>query len=107
MGLEEEFNTYVEESLVYESMISPANQSICMIKVNDASKVADLKQAMFENSNLRKWVCMSAERAVVVDSGRYILLAMAENAKCDSIVEAFKEAFDGNIGEVLSKGGEE
>lgn len=103
---EEQFNTYVEESIVYESMISPANQSICLIKVNDSSKVAELKKAIFDNSNLRKWVCMSAERGVVIDSGNYILLAMAENAKCDNIVKAFSEEFGGNVGEVLSKMGE-
>jgi len=103
---EEQFNTYVEESIVYESMISPANQSICLIKVNDSSKVAELKKAIFDNSNLRKWVCMSAERGVVIDSGNYILLAMAENAKCDNIIKAFSEEFGGNVGEVLSKMGE-
>ena len=48
---------------------------------------------------------MSAERAVVVESGNYILLAMADSAKCDSIVTAFTEEF-GNAGEVLSKGGD-
>ena len=46
---------------------------------------------------------MSAEKAIVVDSGNYILLAMAEATKCDNIVKAFSEEFDGKIGEVLSK----
>ena len=104
IGIQTEvFNTYVEESVVYESMISPAFQSICIVKVNDSTKVEELKKSILDNCDLRKWVCTSAERAVVVNSGNYILLAMAEDAKCDELVKAFSDEFGGNIGEILSK----
>jgi len=101
----EDFNKYVSESVVYESMISPSTQSICIVKINDSSKVIELKQKVFDNANPRKWVCTSAEKVVVVESGNYILLAMAAVDKCDSIVTAFTEEF-GSAGEVLSKGGD-
>ena len=92
----------VAVDVFYESMISPANQSICLIKVNDSSKVAELKKAIFDNSNLRKWVCMAAESGVVVESGNYILLAMSTPDLCDKLVTAFGEEI-GAVGEVLSR----
>ena len=49
MGItEEDFTTYVAESIVYESMVSPANQSVCLIKVNDSSKLQSKKMDMYE-----------------------------------------------------------
>ena len=104
IGLEtDEFNSYVADSVVYESMISPANQSFCIIKVNDETKVAELKQKVFDNCNPNKWICMSAERAIVMDSGSYIMLCMAGTAECDAVKTAFSEYFNGNMGEVLDK----
>lgn len=100
---EEDFNTYVTESVVYESMISPAFQSICIVKVNDTSKIADLKKSILDNSNPRKWICTSAEKAVVVDCGEYIMLAMSTEDLCDKLVTAFGQEMGGNLGEILSK----
>lgn len=107
VGLEtEEFNTYVEDSIVYESMMGVFPESICIIKINDTSKVAELKQKVFDTANTRKWICVSAEKAVVVESGNYIMLAMGTETICDDLVTAFGEEMGGNLGEVLSKKGE-
>lgn len=99
----EDFNAYVEDSVLYESMISPAYQSICMIKVNDSSKVESLKKSILDNCNPRKWVCTGADKAVVVNSGNYIMLAMSTEDLCDKLVTAFSEEIGGNLGETLSK----
>ena len=98
-----DFETYVTDSVVYESMISPANESYCIIKVNDLAKVEELKQKIFDNCNPNKWICMSAERVVVLDSGEYIMLAMTSQDKGDALIKAFKEYFDQNVGPVLDK----
>lgn len=99
-----DFEAYVTDSVFYESMISPANQSFCIIKVNDKSKVEDLKQEIFENCNPRKWICMTAERVVVLDSGEYIMLAMASSDSCNSLIIAFREVFgEENVGNILDK----
>lgn len=102
---QEDFNKYVEESVYYESAISPAFQSVCMIKVNDSSKIAELKKSIHANCNPNKWVCTSAEKAVVVDCGNYILLAMSSEDMCNKLVTAFGEEFGGKLGESLSKAG--
>ena len=103
---EEDFNKYVTESVVYESMISPAFQSICIVRVNDTSKIADLKKSILENANPRKWLCTSAEKAVVVDCGEYIMLAMSTEEICGKLVTAFGEEFNGTLGETLTKAGD-
>ncbi len=98
-----DFASYVMDSVVYESMISPSNQSFCIVKVNDLKKVEDLKKSIFENCNPRKWVCMSAERVIVLDSGEYIMLAMTTKENGDKVIEAFKDYFDNNVGPILDK----
>ena len=99
-----DFGTYVVESDIYESMISPANQSFCLIKVNDTSKVEDFKKEIFDNCNPRKWVCMSAERVIVLISGEYIMLAMASQDSCNALIPAFEAKFGKeNVGAILDK----
>lgn len=99
-----DFGTYVAESDMYESMISPANQSFCLVKVNDVSKVEDFKKEIFDNCNPRKWVCMSAERVIVLNSGEYIMLAMASQDSCNALISAFETKFGKeNVGEILDK----
>lgn len=100
---QEDFEAYVADSVFYESMISPANQSFCLIRVNDLTKIDELKQKIFDNCNPRKWICMTAERVVVVNSGEYILLAMASDASCSKLIPAFEEHFDHNVGTVMDK----
>lgn len=99
----EDFNKYVSDSVVYEPMISPANQSFCIIKVNDAAKVDELRQTIFDNCNPRKWVCMSAERVVVLSSGNYIMLAMANSSDCDALIPVFNDYFGKDAKEALDK----
>ena len=66
-------------------------------------KLEELKQKIFDNCNPNKWICMSAERVVVLDSGEYIMLAMTSQDKGDALIKAFKEYFDQNVGPVLDK----
>ena len=52
VGLSEQlFTQYVEDSIVYEPMISPATSSLCIVKVSDDANVADLKQEVIDNCN--------------------------------------------------------
>ena len=105
IGLESgDFEAYVTDSVFYESMISPANQSFCIIKVNDETKVEELKQKIFDNCNPRKWICMTAERVVVLNSGEYVMLAMASQDSCNALIPAFEAKFGkDNVGTILDK----
>lgn len=107
VGLSEQlFTQYVEDSIVYEPMISPATSSLCIVKVSDDANVADLKQEVIDNCNPRKWICTGAEKCLAIDSGNYILLIMSTPDNCDAMKTAFTEHFGAeNVGEALTKDG--
>lgn len=107
VGLSEDlFTKYVEDSIVYEPMISPATSSLCIVKVSDEANVQELKQEVIDNCNPRKWVCVGAEKCLAIDSGNYILLIMSTPDNCDAMKTAFTEHFGAeNVGEALTKDG--
>lgn len=96
------FNANVKEAMSYESMIMPANQSVCLIELNDTADVASIKKQVLDNCDPNKWICMSADKCLVVDSGRYIMLVMSTQEDCDALQKAFAAEF-GNAGEALTK----
>lgn len=97
------FTADVAEAVSYESMMTTTPKVAYLIKANDVSKVATLKQTIFDNADPRKWICVNAEKVVVVDSNEYILFAMAEVAECDALVQAFGTHFGNTLGTVLEE----
>lgn len=103
---EDEYTANIEEGVFYESMMSPANQSYCLLKVKDGADVEDLMQKVFDNVNPRKWICMSADRVLVMGDDSYIMLAMGTKESCDALKTEFatlagddnKEALDKTVG---------
>ena len=99
---EDEFNANVANAVSFESMIMPANQSVCLVELKDTADVKAVKQKMIDNCDPNKWICMSAEKCMVVDSGKYVLLVMSTPADCDALQKAFAAEF-GSVGEALTK----
>ncbi len=99
---EDEFNANVANAVSFESMIMPANQSVCLVELKDTADVKAVKQKMIDNCDPNKWICMSAEKCMVVDSGKYVLLVMSTPADCDALQKAFAAEF-GSTGEALTK----
>ncbi|MBQ8298962.1 MAG: hypothetical protein IJX99_03715 [Clostridia bacterium] len=100
---EEEFTANVEEGVFYESMMSPANQSYCLLKVKEGADVAALKQKVFDNANPRKWICMSADRVLVMADSEYVMLAMGPVATLDTLKTEFTTLAGGDVTEALDK----
>lgn len=107
VGLSEElYKTNVVDSAVYEPMISPATSSMCIVKFSDTSDVATLKQTILDNCNPAKWICTSAEKCLVIESGRYVMLVMSTSENCEALKNAFVEHFGANnVGKALTKDG--
>ena len=99
---EDEFNANVATATAFESMIMPANQSVCLVELKDTADVASVKQKMIDNCDPNKWICMSADKCLVVDSGKYVLLVMSTQEDCEALKTAFADEF-GNVGEALTK----
>ena len=107
VGLSEDlFTANVVDSIVYEPMISPATSSLCIVKLSDEADMATLKQTVLDNSNPAKWICTGAEKVLVMESGRYIMLVMSTPDNCEALKTAFTNHFGAeNVGEALTKDG--
>ena len=106
IGLDEtQFNTYVDNAVMYESMMMPSNQSLCIIKLKDATKGSEVKQLVFDNCNPRKWICMSAEYVLVTDNGQYVMLIMSTKDNCNLLNNSFKNVL-GSASEALERSAE-
>ena len=100
---QEEYEANIEEGVFYESMMSPANQSYCLLKVKDGADVAELQQKVFDNANPRKWICMTADRVLVMADDSYIMLAMGSKEACDALKTEFATLAGSDMRESLDK----
>ncbi len=98
----DQFNSSVADSVKSESMVSPSNHSLCIVKVKDGVNAAELKKTIYDNCKPNKWVCMSAEYVLAVDNGEYVMLVMSTKENCDNLYNAFVAEFS-NAGEKLEK----
>ena len=98
-----DFEKYVTDSTALESMIMPSNYSLCIIKVNDTSKIEDIKKSVFDNCNPRKWICTSAEYVTVVDCNDCVMLLMANKDASDKLKTAFASQVGGTLGNSLER----
>ena len=98
-----EYEENIESGVFYESMMSPANQSYCLLKVKEGADVASLQQKVFEKANPRKWICMTADRVLVMADDSYIMLAMGTQEACDALKAEFEKIAGSDMRESLDK----
>lgn len=112
--------TGIKEAYFSESMIGAQAYSLVVARVEDAEKIEEIKKAMFEGIDTRKWICVEADQLRVVSCKDIIMLVMVSSqlapGVADGMVDAFGEiisgqpkATDGNAatvlsGEILTKG---
>ncbi len=112
--------TGIKEAYFSESMIGAQAYSLVVARVEDAEKIEEIKKAMFEGIDTRKWICVEADQLRVVSCKDIIMLVMVYSqlapGLADGMVDAFGEiisgqpkATDGNAatvlsGEILTKG---
>ncbi len=107
----------IKEAYFSESMIGAQAYSLVLARVNDTAKLEEIKKAMFEGINTRKWICVEADQLRVVSYGDVIMLVMASSSLAeglaDGMVKAFAESVTGAAvedvatvltGEVLTRG---
>lgn len=106
----------IKEAYFSEPFINAQAYSLVIARANDINKVEEIKTAMFEGINTRKWLCVGADQLRVVSYGDVIMLVMASvPGLVDSIVQAFaatvsaSQLTGGDVlgeltGEILSRG---
>ena len=77
--------------------------SLVVLKVKDTSKIETMKQEMYNNINMAKWLCVSAEKLYITNSDDIIFMVMASDNWATPVYNGFKKYVNNNIGKELTK----
>jgi len=85
----------VDAAVISESMTGSQAYSLVLARVKDPADAKEIATSMEDNIDLRKWVCVVADRARVVTFGDKVLFVMADSelADVDALVDAAAQAF--------------
>lgn len=100
-GLSDSSN--VKFAVVSEPLMNAQAYSLVVLKVKDTSKIEDMKQEMYENINMAKWICVSAEKLYITNSDDIIFMVMASDDWATPVYNGFKKYVNNNIGKELTK----
>ena len=80
---------------------------LATVKVKDGADIEKMKQEMLNNLDMRKWICVSAEKLYITNHENTIFMIMSSAEWADPVYNAFKEYVDNKIGKELTKTEEE
>ena len=94
-GLTADNVSKVDAAVISESMTGSQAYSLVLARVKDPADAKEIATSMEDNIDLRKWVCVAADRARVVTFGDKVLFVMADSelADVDALVDAAAQAF--------------
>lgn len=100
-GLSDSSN--VKFAVVSEPLMNAQAYSLVVLKVKDTSKIESMKQEMYDNINMAKWICVSAEKLYITNSDDIIFMVMASDDWATPVYNGFKKYVNNNIGKELTK----
>ena len=68
----------IAEAVFSETMMGAQAYSLVILKLSDTAKAEEIKKAMFEGIDTRKWICVEADQLRVVSSADLVMLVMAD-----------------------------
>lgn len=96
-------NKDVEALVVSEPLINAQSYSAVAVKVKSGADIETMKKEMLDNINTHKWICVSAEKVYVTNSGNIIFLVMASEDWAKPVYEGFKTYANNEIGKELER----
>lgn len=89
------FIEYIDGAKAVSSsaMMSSIAHSVCLLKLPEGTDAAKVAEEINKNKDPRKWICVEAEKAVVLQRGNYILLAMSQTSIVDTVTANFTATF--------------
>ena len=100
-GLSDSSN--VKFAVVSEPLMNAQAYSLVVLKVKDTSKIESMKQEMYDNIDMAKWICVSAEKLYITNSNDIIFMVMASDDWATPVYNGFKKYVNNNIGKELTK----
>jgi len=97
----ENFDKYVVSASDSLAAIGTSAHQIVLIEAKDASSAEQIKKLLASDGgyDVHKWICVLPEKAVVVESENYVMLAASYSQVVDVAIDCFKAAA-GEIGDV-------
>lgn len=96
-------NTDVEEVVVSAPLMNAVAYSLAIVKVNEKADIEQMKQEMLDNIDMRRWICVSAEKLYITNYENIIFLVMSSEEFAKPIYEDFKKFVENDIGKELEK----
>ena len=100
-------NENVESVIVSLPLMNAIPYNLAVVKVKDGANIEAMKEEMLNNINMRRWVCVNADKLYITNNGNVIFLIMANEEDAKPIYEEFKKYVNNNIGKELEKTYEE
>lgn len=96
-------NENVETLVVSVPLMNAQAYSLSVVKVKDGANIEEMKQEMLDNINMRRWICVGAEKLYITNNGNVIFLVMASEEEAKAVYDEFKKYVNNNIGKELVK----
>ncbi len=96
----------IDALVVSEPLMSSQAYSLVLVKVKDGVNANSLAKTMNENINIRKWICVSAEKVYTTTSGNIICLVMSNADVAKDVYDNFK-TLAGSVGQEYERTEEE
>lgn len=97
----------VESLVVLEPLMSSQAYSAVALKVKANANIETVKEEILNNVDMRKWICVSAEKLYVTNYNNIIFFVMSDEDWATATYNSFKEYVGNEIGKELQKSGEE
>lgn len=97
----------VESLVVLEPLMSSQAYSVVALKVKSNANIETVKEEILNNVDMRKWICVSAEKLYVTNYNNIIFFVMSDEDWATATYNSFKEYVGNEIGKELQKSGEE
>lgn len=96
-------NDNVEAVVISEPLMSSQAYSLVAIKMKNGTDIESTKQEIYNNVNMAKWVCVSADKLYITNYNNVIFYVMSNEEWAKPVYEAFKEYVGNKTGKELEK----
>ena len=96
-------NSNIESIVVSEPLISSQAYSLVVMKLKNSADVEKVKQNIYDNVNMSKWICVSAEKLYITNYNNIVFYVMSDKDWAQPVYTAFKAYVNNKNGSELEK----
>lgn len=100
-GLESTDN--IKNLVVSQPLMNAQALEVAVIKTDENADIDTMMQNIKDNVNMRRWVCVEAEKLYLASSGDVIFMVMADSDWAKGIYDEFVKYMDNKIDKTLEK----